>query len=70
MAPEWLAYAYGRNVNKLTEARTKMEVGKLRTDQSRAMIKSGSSNEVRANVKKTNTDFGISILNMEYVIVI
>ena len=70
MAPEWLAYAYGRNVNKLTEARTKMEVGKLHTDQSRAMIKSGSSNEVRANVKNTNTDFGISIPNMEYVIII
>ena len=32
------------------------------------MIKSVSSNEVGANVKKTNTDFGISILNMEYVI--
>ena len=31
------------------------------------MIKSVSSNEVGANVKKTNTDFGISILNMEYV---
>ena len=31
-------------------------------------IKSVSSNEVGANVKKTNTDFGISILNMEYVI--
>ena len=33
------------------------------------MIKSVSSNEVGANVKKTNTDFGISILNMEYVII-
>ena len=32
------------------------------------MIKSVSSNEVGANVKKTNTDFGISILNMESVI--
>ena len=32
------------------------------------MIKSVPSNEVGANVKKTNTDFGISILNMEYVI--
>ena len=32
------------------------------------MIKSVSSNEMEANVKKTNTDFGISILNMEYVI--
>ena len=31
------------------------------------MIKSVSSNEVGANVKKTNTDFGISILNMEYI---
>ena len=30
--------------------------------------KSVSSNEVGANVKKTNTDFGISILNMKYVI--
>ena len=34
----------------------------------RAMIKSVSPNEVWANVKMTNTDFGISILNMEYVI--
>ena len=32
------------------------------------MINSVSSNEVGANVKKTNTDFGISILSMEYVI--
>ena len=32
------------------------------------MIKSVSSNGVGANVKKTNTDFGISILNMGYVI--
>ena len=32
------------------------------------MIKSVSSNEVGTNVKKTNTDFGISLLNMEYVI--
>ena len=32
------------------------------------MIKLVSSNEVGANVKKANTDFGISILNMEYVI--
>ena len=32
------------------------------------MIKSVSSNEVGTEVKKTNTDFGISILNMEYVI--
>ena len=31
------------------------------------MIKLVSSNEVGANVKKANTDFGISILNMEYV---
>ena len=31
------------------------------------MIKSVLWNEVGANVKKTNTDFGISILNMEYV---
>ena len=31
------------------------------------MIKSVSSNEVGANVKNTNTDFGISILTMEYV---
>ena len=38
------------------------------TDQSSAMIKSVSPNEVGANVKKTNIDFGISILNMEYVI--
>ena len=38
------------------------------TDENRAMIKSVSSNEVEANVKKTNTDFGISILNMEYKI--
>ena len=30
------------------------------------MIKLVSSNEVGPNVKKTNTDFGISILNMEY----
>ena len=55
------------NVNKLTEARTKLAVGNC-TDQSRAMIKSVSSNEVGTNVKKTNTDFGISLLNMEYVI--
>ena len=54
------------NVNKLTEARTKMEVGKFRAKAAQ-MIKS-MSNEVGANVKKTNTDFGISILNMEYVI--
>ena len=53
------------NVNKLTEARTKMEVGKFRAKAAQ-MIKS-VSNEVRANVKKTNTDFGISVLNMEYV---
>ena len=32
------------------------------------MIKSVSSNEVGLNIKKTNTDFGISVLNMEYVI--
>ena len=32
------------------------------------MIKSVSPNKVGANVKKTNTDFGISILNMEYLI--
>ena len=32
------------------------------------MIESVSSNEVGANVKKANTDFGISILSMEYVI--
>ena len=32
------------------------------------MTKSMSLNEVGANVKKTNTDLGISILNMEYVI--
>ena len=32
------------------------------------MIKSVSSNEVGTNVKKTNTDFGMSILNMEYII--
>ena len=32
------------------------------------MIRSVSSNEVGANVKKTTTDFGISILNMEYLI--
>ena len=32
------------------------------------MIKSVSSNEVGTNAKKTNTDFGISILNMEYEI--
>ena len=38
------------------------------TDYSRAMIKSMSSNEVGTNVKKNNTDFGISISNMEYVI--
>ena len=31
------------------------------------MIKSVSSNEVGANVKNTNTDFGISIMTMEYV---
>ena len=31
------------------------------------MIKSVSSSKVGANVKKTNTDFGISILNIEYV---
>ena len=31
------------------------------------MIKSVSSNKVGANVKKTNTDFGISILNIDYV---
>ena len=39
------------NVNKLTKARTKVEVYK-----------------VGSNVKKTNTNFGISVLNMEYVI--
>ena len=38
------------------------------TDEGRAMIKSVSSNKVGANVKKTNTEFEISILNMEYVI--
>ena len=54
------------NVNKFTEARTKMEVGELQTN--RTMIKSVSSNKVGANIKKTNTDLGISILNMEYVI--
>ena len=32
------------------------------------MIKSMSSNEVGENVKKTNTDFGISIWNIEFVI--
>ena len=32
------------------------------------MIMSVPSNEVGASVKKINTDFGISILNMEYVI--
>ena len=32
------------------------------------MIKSVSSNEVGSNVKKNNTDLGISTLNMEYVI--
>ena len=32
------------------------------------MIKLVSSNEMGAILKKTNTDFGISILNMEYVI--
>ena len=32
------------------------------------MIKSVSPNEVGANVKMSNTDFRISILNMEYVI--
>ena len=32
------------------------------------MIKLVSSNEFGVNVKKTNTDFGISILKMEYVI--
>ena len=31
------------------------------------MIKSVSSNEMGSNVKKANTDFGITILNMEYV---
>ena len=31
------------------------------------MIKSVSSNEARVNVKKTNTDFRISICKMEYV---
>ena len=67
------------NVNKLTEARTKMECqqtyrgtdqngSRQITDEGRAMIKSVSSNKVGANVKKTNTEFEISILNMEYVI--
>ena len=32
------------------------------------MIKSVASNEVGANLKKTNTDFEISILNMECVV--
>ena len=32
------------------------------------MIKLVSSNEVGANVKKSNTDFRISILNIEYVV--
>ena len=32
------------------------------------MIKLVPSNDVGVNVKKTSTDFGISILNMEYVI--
>ena len=32
------------------------------------MIKSVSSNEMEANVKKTKTDFRISIWNMEHVI--
>ena len=41
------------------------KVGKFRAKAAQ-MIKS-VSNEVGANVKKTNTDFGISILNMEYV---
>ena len=33
-----------------------------------AMIKAVPSNEVGINVKKKNTDFGISILNIDYVI--
>ena len=49
------------NDAKLTDARTKMEVG-----LDRAMIETVSSKEVGANVKKSNTDFGISIWNMEY----
>ena len=32
------------------------------------MIRSVSLNEVGADVKKTSTDFGISIRNMEYII--
>ena len=32
------------------------------------MIKAVPSNEVGINVKKKNTDFGISILNIDYVI--
>ena len=32
------------------------------------MINSVSSNEVGANVKKASTDFGISLMNMEYLI--
>ena len=32
------------------------------------MIKVVSSNEVGPNVKKSNTDFRISILNMAYVV--
>ena len=49
------------NDAKFTDARTKMEVG-----LDRAMIETVSSKEVGANVKKSNTDFGISIWNMEY----
>ena len=32
------------------------------------MIKSVPSNEVGVNVKKENTDFGIGILNIDFVI--
>ena len=51
------SFDYARQLIKIVWTRTRTSVDKEM-----------SSNEVRANVKKTNTDFGISIWNIEYVI--
>ena len=42
--------------------------GPKRKSANYAMIKAVPSNEVGINVKKKNTDFGISVLNIDYVI--
>ena len=59
MAPKCMTYRMSTN---LARHRPKWKSANY------GMINSVSSNEVGANVKKTNTDFGISILSMEYVI--